>query len=44
MPEKFEKLTTKEELAKIKPTPVEKKEPIELTEEENEYFINLLKN
>jgi hypothetical protein len=43
MSEQFEKLTTKEELAKIKPTPVERKEPIELTEEENEYFINLLK-
>jgi hypothetical protein len=44
MPEQFEKLTPEErELTKIKPTPVERKEPIELTEEENEYFINLLK-
>ena len=44
MPEQFEKLTPEErELSKIKPTPVERKEPIELTEEENEYFINILK-
>jgi len=43
MPEQFEKLTPKEELEKIKPTPVEKKKPIELTKEEDEYFIDLLK-
>jgi hypothetical protein len=42
MPEQFEKLTTKEELSKIKPTPVERKEPIELTEEENKHLLNLL--
>jgi len=42
MPEQFEKFTPKEELEKIKPTPIEKKEPIELTKEEDEYFINLL--
>mgnify|MGYP000541037332 CR=1 FL=1 len=43
MPDQLEKLTPKEELGKIKPTPVEKKEPIELTEEEDKYLIDLLK-
>jgi len=43
MPEKFEKFTPKKELEKIEPTPVEKKKPIELTKEEDEHFIDLLK-
>jgi len=39
MPEQFEKITPKEELEKIKTTPIEKKEPIELTKEEDEYLL-----
>ena len=42
MPEQFEKFREREELEKIEPTPVEKKEPIELTKEEDEHFIDLL--
>jgi len=43
MPEQFEKFREREEMEKIEPTPVEKKKPIELTKEEDEHFVNLLK-
>jgi len=43
MSEQFEKLTPKEELGKLKPTPPETKKPLELTKKQNEYFINILK-
>jgi len=43
MPNQFEKFREIEEMENIKPTPIEKKKPIELTKEEDEYFVDLLK-
>jgi len=43
MPHQFEKFREIEEMENIKPTPIEKKKPIELTKEEDEYFVDLLK-
>jgi len=42
MPRQSEKFTPKEELEKLNPTPVETKKPIELTQKQDEHFINLL--
>jgi hypothetical protein len=42
MPHQFEKITPKDELEKLNPTPVETKKSVELTKKQDEHFINLL--
>jgi len=42
MPTQFEKFVPGEEMAKLKPTSPETKEPLELTKEQDEHFIGLL--
>jgi len=42
MPEQFRKFTPEEELARLKPTPVETKEPLELTKKQDEHLVDLL--